>query len=261
MLVWAVSDRFSTAAITEQFKAEEASGVTVRPEPMVLDLGSGSGINSVVPLRRIAPEAWTVAVDLSGELLALLADFVRRGAHPERVTCVRLDAVSPRLSPGLFDLVIGASILHHLDEPGVGVARAGRPEARRLRHLLRALRRLVDHPGAGADPGGGAAQGSALDPVVDDALRRILQHIAVRSHLRRREIDFTKLDDKWLFAPSHIEAAARRRAFRRCASCRSMITQASVATPSPCSFGWSRGGRTSRCPAERGTSWTASTRR
>lgn len=237
VLVWAVSDRFSTATITEQFKAEaaeyhrryaasdhfeslfrlalEASGMTIPPEPLVLDLGSGSGFNSVVPFRRIAPEAWTVAVDLSGELLALLADFVRRGAHPERVTCVRMDAVSPRLRPGLFDLVIGASILHHLNEPDVGVARAGRalkPGGHAIFFepfagwsIIRlALERIMAEA---------QLRGSALDPVVDDALRRIVQDIAVRSHLRRREIDFSKLDDKWLFAPSYIEAAARKAGF------------------------------------------------
>lgn len=237
VLVWAVSDRFSTATITDQFKAEAgeyhrryaaadhfealfrqaiaATGIAIPPEPLVLDFGSGSGVNSVVPFRRIAPEAWTVAVDLSGELLALLADYVRRGPNPERVTCVRMDAVSPRLSPGVFDLVIGASILHHLDEPDVGIARAGRalkPGGHAIFFEPFAgwsiIRLALERVLAEAE-----LRRSPLDPVADEALRRIVQDIAVRSHLRRREIDFTKLDDKWLFAPSYIETAARKAGF------------------------------------------------
>jgi SAM-dependent methyltransferase len=237
VLVWAVSDRFSTATITDQFKAEAAeyhrryaasdhfeglfrqaigaTGIAIPPAPLVLDLGTGSGTNSVVPFRRIAPDAWIVAVDLSGELLALLADYVRRGPHPERVACVRMDAVSPKLSPGLFDLAIGASILHHLDEPDVGIARAGRalkPGGHAIFFepfigwsIVRlALERILAEA---------ALRKAPLDPVIDEALRRVVQDITVRSHLQRKDIDFTKLDDKWLFQRSYIERAAKAGGF------------------------------------------------
>lgn len=237
VLVWAVSDRFSTATITDQFKAEAAeyhrryaasdhfeglfrqaigeTGIGIPQAPLVLDLGTGSGTNSVVPFRRIAPDAWIVAVDLSQELLALLADYVRRGPHSERVTCVRMDAVNPKLSPGLFDVVIGASILHHLDEPDVGIARAGRalkPGGHAIFFepfagwsIIRlALERVLAEAELRKAP---------LDPPIDDALRRIIQDIAVRSHLQRKDIDFTNLDDKWLFAPSYLERAARQAGF------------------------------------------------
>jgi SAM-dependent methyltransferase len=237
VLVWAVSDRFSTATITDQFKAEAAeyhrryaasdhfeglfrqtiaaTGIAVPEAPLVLDMGCGSGVNSVVPFRRISPAAWMVAVDLSAELLALLADYVRRGPNPERVTCVRMDAVSPKLSPGLFDLAIGASILHHLDEPDVGVARAGRalkPGGHAIFFEPFAgwsiVRLALERVLAEAE-----LRKSPLDPVVDEALRRMVQDIAVRSHLQRKDIDFTALDDKWLFSPHYIENAARKAGF------------------------------------------------
>ena len=237
VLVWAVSDRFSTATITDQFKAEaheyhrryaaadhfeglfrlafEAAGVALPTAPLVLDLGSGSGVNSVVPFRRLAPGAWIVATDLSGELLALLADYVRQGADPERVICVRMDAMSRKLTAGAFDLVTGASILHHLDEPNVGIARAGR-----------ALR-----PGGQAvffEPFNGwsivrlaferilaeaALREAPLDPAVERALRDLVQDVAVRSQLSRKSIDFSRLDDKWLFSRRYIERAAEAAGF------------------------------------------------
>jgi len=237
VLVWAVSDRFSTATITDQFKAEAAeyhrryaaadhfeglfrqaiaeAGVAIPQAPLVLDLGSGSGANSVVPFRRLAPDAWIVAVDLSGELLALLADYVRREANPERVTCVRMDAVNPKLTPGVFDLVIGASILHHLDEPDVGIARAGRalkPGGHAIFFepfagwaIVRlALERVLAEA---------ALRKAPLDPVVEETLRSIVRDIAVRSHLQRKEIDFSQLDDKWLFARAYVENAAKKAGF------------------------------------------------
>jgi SAM-dependent methyltransferase len=237
VLVWAVSDRFSTATITDQFKAEAgeyhrryaasdhfealfrqaiaAAGVSLPDAPLVLDIGSGSGANSVVPFRRIAPEAWIVAVDLSSELLALLADYVRRGPRPERVACVRMDAMSPKVAPAVFDLAIGASILHHLDEPDVGIARAGRalkPGGHAIFFEPFAgwsiVRLALERVLAEAE-----LRKARLEPALEDALRRIVQDIAVRSHLQRKEIDFSKLDDKWLFSPAYIERAARKAGF------------------------------------------------
>jgi len=284
-LVWAVSDRFSTATITDQFKAQAseyhrryaaadhfealfrqaiaASGIALPPAPLVLDLGSGSGVNSVVPFRRLAPEAWIVAVDLSGELLALLADYVRRGPRPERVACVRMDAMSPAVSPGLFDLVIGAAILHHLDEPDVGIARAGRalkPGGHAIFFepfagwaIVRlALERVLAEAELRKAP---------LDPALADALRRTVHDIAVRSHLQRKDIDFSSLDDKWLFSPDYIERAARKAGFTQVRfvplNDHATLYRDTVAVRFVCS----PGATTWRCPPGRPRSSTVSTPR
>jgi SAM-dependent methyltransferase len=237
VLVWAVSDRFSTATVSDQFKAEaheyhrryaaadhfetlfrlalETAGVALPAEPLTLDLGSGSGVNSVVPLRRLAPGAWIVATDLSGELLALLADYVRRGPDPERVICVRMDAMSRKLTPGVFDLVTGASILHHLDEPNLGIARAGRAlkpgghavffEPFNGWSVLRlGFERILAEA---------ALRRAPLDPAVDEALRRFVEDVAVRSQLSRKGFDYARLDDKWLFSRRYIERAAEAAGF------------------------------------------------
>jgi SAM-dependent methyltransferase len=237
VLVWAVSDRFSTATITDQFKAEaaeyhrryaaadhfeglfrlalETAEVRLPAEPLVLDLGSGSGANSVVPCRRIFPGAWTVATDLSGELLAILADYVRQGPRPERVICVRMDAMSRKLTPGVFDLVTGASILHHLDEPNLGIARAGRalkPGGHAIFFepfigwsILRlAFERILAEA---------ALRKAPLEPVLDRALRLFIADVEVRSRLMRKGIDLSTLDDKWLFSRRYIERAAEAAGF------------------------------------------------
>jgi SAM-dependent methyltransferase len=237
VLVWAVSDQFSTATVTDQFKAEAqlyhqrygaadhfeglfrhaltAAGASVPDEPLVLDLGSGSGVNSIVPCRRLFPDAWMVATDLSGELLAILADWVRQGPQLERVICVRMDAMSRKLAPDLFDLVTGASILHHLDEPDVAIARAGRalkPGGHAIFFepfsgwaIVRlALERILAEAELRKAP---------LDPVIEDVLRRMVEDITVRSHLQRKDFDFSQLDDKWLFQRGYIEQAAKAAGF------------------------------------------------
>ena len=237
VLVWAVSDRFSTATITDQFKAEAAeyhrryaaadhfealfrqaiaaAGITAPEAPLILDLGSGSGVNSVVPCRRIWPQAWVVATDLSGELLAILADHVRQGPQPDRVICVRMDVMSPKITPAAFDLVTGASILHHLDEPNIGIARAARalkPGGQAIFFepfngwsvLRLALERILAEA---------ALRKAALEPETEQALRRTVEDIAVRSRLTRKDIDFTQLDDKWLFSRRYIERVAGEAGF------------------------------------------------
>ena len=75
---------------------------TVGPAPLVLDLGSGSGVNSVVPCLRLFSDPRIVATDLSAELLAMLAaDLPRLGAE-DRVACVVMDAMSRHVAPGAF---------------------------------------------------------------------------------------------------------------------------------------------------------------
>ena len=235
--VWAVADAMSDARISDQFKANagdyharyaasghfetmfrgalEASGITVAAEPLILDLGSGSGVNSVVPCFNLFPGARQVATDLSAELLAILADYAAEAQLAPRVVCVVMDAMGDHVAPGQFDLVTGASILHHLERPSVGLqaaARALKPGGHAIfmepfdgHGLLRlAYERIL----AEAD-----LRGEALAPGVAGLLRSMIVDIAARTLPDPTAPSFAHLDDKWLFSREYLEAAGRASGF------------------------------------------------
>jgi SAM-dependent methyltransferase len=237
VLVWTVEDQTSTAAITDQFKANaeeyhrryahsdhferlfrqgiEATGIAVADAPCILDLGSGSGVNSIVPCQRIFPGARMVATDLSAELLAMLGGYVLDEGRADEVVCVRMDAMSELVTPGAFDLVTGASILHHVEQPQRGLTAAAR-----------ALR-----PGGHAiffEPFNGwgimrlgfqwilaeaELRHEPLDPAIDALLRATIADVAARSDPDTTSPSFAHLDDKWLFSRAGIEAMAREAGF------------------------------------------------
>jgi SAM-dependent methyltransferase len=231
VLVWTIEDRASTATITDQFKAnaEEyhrryaasdhfqalfsqaltATGLKVAERPLILDVGSGSGVNSIVPCRRLFPGARMVATDLSGELLAMLGAYAVDNAAADAVICVKMDAMSKTVASGAFDLVTGASILHHLDSPERGLnaaARALKPGGHAIFFepfngwaILRlAFERIAVES---------ALRGEPLDPPVDTALRQLIADVSERSAEAWTPALAAK-DDKWLFSRSRIESSA-----------------------------------------------------
>lgn len=235
-LVWTLADKASRATITEQFKAgaEEyhrryaasdhfealfrqalaATGVTVAEAPLILDLGSGSGVNSIVPCRRLFPGARMVATDLSAELLAMLAHYARDEGAAGDIVCVKMDAMSAKVVPGAFDLVTGAAILHHLDSPQQGLAAAARAlkpgghaiffEPFNGWSILRlAFERILAEA---------ALRGEALEPVVALALTQLVDDVAGRS-AEAWSPDRAAKDDKWLFSRTGMEMVARASGF------------------------------------------------
>jgi SAM-dependent methyltransferase len=237
VLVWAIEDDASTAVISEQFKAKagdyhqryaasdhfeglfrqalDATGVQIAERPLILDLGSGSGVNSIVPCMRLFPGAHSVATDLSGELLAMLAGYLREVGEAERAVCVQMDAMSNHVAPGAFDLVTGSAILHHLERPREGLAAAAR-----------ALK-----PGGVAiffEPFDGWAiirlayerilaeaqlRGEPLDPAVEQAMRNMVVDTAARTAPDPDAPEFRALDDKWLFSRDRVTAMAAKAGF------------------------------------------------
>ncbi len=235
--VWAVADAASAARISDQFKANAgdyharyaASGhfekmfrkalaateITVAAEPLILDLGSGSGVNSIVPCFNLFPGARQVATDLSAELLAILADYAAQEQLAARVVCVVMDAMGEHVAPGQFDLVTGASILHHLERPKIGLqaaARALKPGGHAIfmepfdgHGVLRlAYERIL----AEAE-----LRGEALEPEVARVLNNMIVDITARTLPDPTAPSFSHLDDKWLFSREHLEAAGRASGF------------------------------------------------
>jgi SAM-dependent methyltransferase len=83
----------------------------------ILDIGSGSG-NSVIPLLDRFPDAFVVATDISPQLLAILRRRLEASsAYAGRYALVCMDAAQDVYRPAVFDLAVGAAILHHLVEP------------------------------------------------------------------------------------------------------------------------------------------------
>lgn len=237
VLVWTVEDQASTATITDQFKANaeeyhrryaasdhfeklfrqglEASGIAVADRPVILDVGSGSGVNSIVPCQRLFPGARMVATDLSGELLAMLGAYALDHNAAREVVCVKMDAMSETVSPGAFDLVTGASILHHLDSPERGVAAAGRalkPGGHAIFFepfngwavVRLAFERILSEAQLRATP---------LDPAAETALRALARDIAARSDPDPTDPAFRALDDKWLFSRTRVQTMAEAAGF------------------------------------------------
>jgi SAM-dependent methyltransferase len=231
--VWSIDADSTGAKISEQFKANAgeyharyaasahfeilfrqaltATDLQVAESPLILDLGSGSGVNSVVPSFVLFPGARQVATDLSGELLAILADYAIQTDQAERVLCVEMDAMSSHIAPGRFDLVTGGAILHHLVFPILGLraaARALKPGGHAIfmepfdgYGLIRlAYERIL----AEAD-----LRGEPLAPEVERTFRTMIVDIAARTAPDPRAPGFTDLDDKWLFSREQLDAAAR----------------------------------------------------
>jgi SAM-dependent methyltransferase len=236
VLVWTIADKASTGAITDQFKANaeeyhrryaasdhfealfrqalDATGIQVAERPLILDVGSGSGVNSIVPCRRLFPGARMIATDLSGELLAMLANYAIDNGAADEVVCVKMDAMSQQVTPGVFDLVTGASILHHLESPGDGLRAAGRA-LKAGGHAIffepfngwAIMRLAFERIAAEA-----VLRGDPLDPPVEIAVNQLIADVTERSPETWNPALAVK-DDKWLFSRSRIEVSARAAGF------------------------------------------------
>jgi SAM-dependent methyltransferase len=186
-------------------------GLTIPEAPLIFDMGSGSGVNSIVPCFNLFPGARQVATDLSGELLTILAAYAANEGLSDRVICVVMDAMGRNVAREQFDLVTGASILHHLTYPTAGLqaaARALKPGGQAIFFepfdgygLMRlAYERIL----AEAD-----LRHAPLDPAVEQVLRAMIDDITARTSLDRQSQQFADLDDKWLFSRDYMEIAAR----------------------------------------------------
>jgi ubiquinone/menaquinone biosynthesis C-methylase UbiE len=237
--VWTPKGEASDAQISDQFKANAGdyharyaasdhfqilfqqainqASMTVAAAPTILDLGSGSGVNSIVPCLRLFPGARAVATDLSAELLAMLAGYLTDQQAADSVVCVVMDAMGPQVQAQQFDLVTGAAILHHLVHPAnalVAAARALKPGGQAIFFepfdgygvIRLAYERILAEADLRKEP---------LLPAVRGALQAIAGDIAARTLPDPTAPGFTEMDDKWLFSREWIETAAREVGFAK----------------------------------------------
>jgi ubiquinone/menaquinone biosynthesis C-methylase UbiE len=237
--VWRIADDDSTATISEQFTGHasdydgryassghfeilfrqsiEALNLVFPDSPYVLDLGSGSGANSVVPFSKISSKARFIATDLSSELLSILAGNLQKLNLEEKVICVVMDSMSSHLKEQKFDIVTGSAILHHLTNPNLGIraaARALKPggvamffepfDGYSLMSL--AYKTVLGRAGRISN---------RLDPRVEGAMRGMITDISARTNPDVESPHFESLDDKWLFSQEKIEKVALESGFSR----------------------------------------------
>ena len=134
-----IDENWSPAGVTQQFIGDAATyhqryfdrldfvslidrclmlaGVPREREMRVLDIGSGGG-SSVLAACRLLPRAEIFASDISPPLLAMLAVFVEsKDELRGRIRSYCFDVHRRFFRPDVFDLVLGAAILHHLLDP------------------------------------------------------------------------------------------------------------------------------------------------
>lgn len=198
---------------------ERAFGITgpIRDDAIVLDVGSGSG-NPVFPCLDLLPGCHVIATDISESLLAILLRHASANTRfAGRMVPVCMDATRREyFEPGRFDLVLGAAILHHLIDPSSAISSASTALAPggsaiffepfengsailRLA-FLEILRREEDD--------------AALAREVRDLLLAIVRDIEVRAGTDKSDPIYRRIDDKWLFTKSYLEAHAREAGFR-----------------------------------------------
>jgi ubiquinone/menaquinone biosynthesis C-methylase UbiE len=177
----------------------------------VLDLGSGSG-NTVIPLVSKNRSIKLVATDLSIDLLLILAELVREREYRDQIGFVCADANRKTFYDGVFDLVVGAYILHHLLDPAKvltnalaclkpgGLAAFFEPFEYGCNLMKNLYLLVLDEPRCQDD----------LCPDVIAHFKAIIRDYNARFDLENVK-PFTKdLDDKWLFTKSFFADICRR---------------------------------------------------
>jgi SAM-dependent methyltransferase len=181
----------------------------------ILDIGTGSGTNTIQPLLRTFENCRIVAADLSPDLLRMLRRYVVDQRLQERVFCVCTDAMNNHFHPASFDVVVGAAILHHLIDPGIAlkaVWRALKPggvafffEPFEGAEILRAAFELIMQRNR--------YEKTQLNPAAAGLLEALIHDYTVRSGTDKSPPHFLRMDDKWLFTRVHMSKMAKRAGF------------------------------------------------
>jgi SAM-dependent methyltransferase len=197
-------------------KALRSMRIRALSSPVILDIGTGSGKNSLFPMLHLYPDARFVATDLSPDLLVILHRYAQRQSLSDRIACVCADATKNYFVPGRFDIVTGIAILHHLLDPSLaikaafdalkddGIAIFYEPfEAFGL--ITMAYERILEES---------AARTETIDPQAVDLMRAMVIDINARRGTDKSDVKFRYMDDKWLFTRTYLQDTAEKAGFR-----------------------------------------------
>ncbi|MFL9928019.1 class I SAM-dependent methyltransferase [Paraburkholderia sp. RL18-103-BIB-C] len=186
------------------------AGVSMASSPDVLDIGTGSGTNSLLPMLSLFDHARFVATDLSPDLLVILRRYVERESLSDRVACVCTDAMNSFFAPARFDMVTGVSLLHHLIDPAAAIKAAHAAlkkggvavfcdpfEGYGMIGLT--FRLILDRA---------TREGLDLNPEAADFMRAMIIDFDARRGTDKSDVRFRYMDDKWLFTREYLEDVA-----------------------------------------------------
>jgi ubiquinone/menaquinone biosynthesis C-methylase UbiE len=182
----------------------------------ILDIGTGSGVNTVVPLLSLFPGCSIVGTDLSPQLLAMLRRHVVMSGLDDQVACVCTDAMRNFFKPESVDLVVGGSILHHLIDPQSAIVAARcalKPGGMAIfvepfegYSIIRAAFDLITARSV--------QEALALGPTATSFMRTMMRDYEVRAGSDKNGEIYQYLDDKWLFTRSYIQDVAGKAGFK-----------------------------------------------
>jgi SAM-dependent methyltransferase len=177
----------------------------------ILDIGCGSG-NATFTVLEMMPSSTVYATDISPDMVAILAKRAQDWGKADRIVPFVSNAERVLLNDGSFDLIIGSSMVHHLIEPEKFVDRilaALRPgglciftEPFKAGHVV--TRMFLDT--CSTQPW--LMEGIA--PEILEFFRAYIVTIDAMCATDRSRLDYTSLDDKWMFPRSFFEEAGRR---------------------------------------------------
>jgi len=177
----------------------------------ILDIGCGSG-NATFSLRKVFPNAQIFATDISPDMVAILVERAQLLGLSENIIPFISNAEKVQLAPESFDLIFGSSMIHHLIEPDKfldqifsSLKRGGIclfTEPFKVGHqVLRFFLSEFSSP-------------SVYSKTIPEDIRKFFKSyiftIDAMCTLDRSGIDYTELDDKWMFSRRFFEDAGRR---------------------------------------------------
>ncbi|WP_120633383.1 class I SAM-dependent methyltransferase [Ruegeria sp. EL01] len=194
------------ARCKEIFPSFELSSVET-----ILDIGCGSG-NATFAMLDVLTDASVYATDISPDMVAILAERAEQRNVSKNIVPFISNAEKVNLKPESFDLIFGSSMVHHLNEPDVFLDRilpSLKPgglclftEPFKVGHLI--LRMFLDELSRGSHYSHG------IPDDIQEFFRSYIFTIDAMTTLDRTELDYSKLDDKWMFSRNFFEETAKR---------------------------------------------------
>ncbi|MEM1076212.1 MAG: methyltransferase [Pseudomonadota bacterium] len=176
-----------------------------------LDIGCGSG-NATFPILSAANEAAVYATDISPDMVSILVERARRRNQLNRVLPFVSDAERVQLEPNSFDLIFGSSMVHHLVDPDAFLDRIFASlrsggiclftEPFKAGHQI--LRHFIE------EMSNDGPYSIGIPEKIQKFFRSYIYTVDMMCTLDRTQLDYTKLEDKWMFPRRFFDDAARR---------------------------------------------------
>jgi SAM-dependent methyltransferase len=207
-------DRYFNAdgkIVTLRRALEYIPGVRLDAIVRILDIGCGSG-NATFAMLDMIPGCKIYATDISAEMVSILVRRAETRGVADRVVAFVSDAETLDIPNGAFDLIVGSSMLHHLMHPDRFLDRSFAAlnhngiaiftEPMKAGHLI--VRYLLDEIVLRED---------LHHDIATDIIKFFVDYsftIEAMCTLERSRLDYSLLDDKWMFSRSFFEDAALR---------------------------------------------------